>query len=557
MWQAMRKEFLDRSDDRPARAPSAARAARRALLLPGLCAALALGGCGGEEGEVAGAEGFGALATDEELGKEAFESGLEHAKNGLFDRAIEEFHRAVNFDQENLSYRLALADTFLQLGYLVPARQTLEQALQIDPESPENAVVCAKIGVLEVQQKRIAEGVEYLRRSLSFDDTIAEVHFRLGQALAYLSDIKLGSHAIDNTKLDEAIAELDRAIELDPSKAEYRYWSARVLEQRRDPDQAMARYREALERDPSHVQARLRLAGMHIERGELEEGRALLAEAAELAPNDPAVHFQQGLIAEQSEDLEGAKQAYQRSIDLAPSTPDAHFRLANVLTRLGEDEASLEAMAEFEQWSDLANQYQYWLAESKAKPEDPEVLASLGEVLYLMLKQEEAIPWLRRAFELDNEHPIANTYLGLIMQRMGQAPRAKLHLEKAIAAGIEDPQLRRSLAACLMELEDHEGARVVLTQLLELDPEAEGVHYNLGVVALKLGDHEGARASFERALELDPGDIQARFALASALFEKEAWDEAAREFRTILEQDPEHEDAKEYLAAALKHEGNG
>jgi len=522
---------------------------------PGAPAAAAKGGTDG-------------LASDQDLAKEAFQSGRDYAKNGLLDRAVSEFDRARNLDPKNYDYRLALAETFMQLGSLPAAHKTLEEALKIDPKAKENAVVLAKLGVLEVQQKKIVEGVDYLKRALTYDDSLAEVHLRLGQALAFLSDVKVGSHVRDQEKMSESLEHLQRAIELAPDDADCRFWCARVLEQKGDEDQAIARYREAIEKDPKHVDAHLRLASMLIARGELDEGKKLVDQANELSPDNRTVQFQYGLLAEQKNDLEAAKAAYQKCIDLDDTSADAYFRLANVLTRMGDDDGSKKAMEQFQYWNDLQNQYEYWLTEAKDKPDDADTLAKLGEVMFLRGEKQDALAWLKHSYELNKEQPLANRYLGLLLQDKGAAQQARGFLEKAVELGQDDPQTQHVLAACLMQLQDHEAARKVLTKLVELEPDARENYYNLGVVSLNLAqthagqpeaesDLQDAEARFKKALEIDGDYAAARYALASTYFEEKAWDDAVREYQAILAKDPDNADAKQFLAQAREQGGKG
>ena len=181
-----------------------------------------------------------------------------------------------------------LANAYTDSGRFAEAEQVLARVLQHEAElAPGNAVrlewTLART-YLEEGKLRIAES--YVRRVLARLDTTEERQL-VGQA-----HLLLGRVLLDQRRIDDAVAHLDRSEELlvDAPAVEIANLSldrASVALARGDMDEAEERARQALERteatEPSHAgRAYGILAEVELARGNLPEARFLCRQAIEV-----------------------------------------------------------------------------------------------------------------------------------------------------------------------------------------------------------------------------------------------------------------------------------
>src|SRR2546430_4658870 len=104
----------------------------------------------------------------------------------------------------------------------------------------------------------------------------------------------LGRLAIETESWDEAIVELQKAVELDPDHDGA--WTALgyVYETRRKPDEAVEVYRRAAQANPDNPAFVERLGDLLIRLGRFQEAQAEIEALAEVAPRDARVWMKLG-----------------------------------------------------------------------------------------------------------------------------------------------------------------------------------------------------------------------------------------------------------------------
>lgn len=132
------------------------------------------------------------------------------SKNGL-ERAIESFKQAIELDQNFALAHVGISDSYFVMpsyAYLSPkeaipqALAAARRALQIDPELAEAHSTYASALASE---RHWGEVDREFKRALELNPNVAEIHYRY--ALEYLAPLG---------RLDESIAEMRRALDLEP-----------------------------------------------------------------------------------------------------------------------------------------------------------------------------------------------------------------------------------------------------------------------------------------------------------------------------------------------------
>ncbi|KAJ1732602.1 TOM (translocase of outer membrane) complex component [Coemansia sp. Benny D160-2] len=155
-------------------------------------------------------------------------------------------------------------------------------------------------------------------------------------------------------------------------------------------DQALADMDKALEINPSHVRTYLRKANLFSEKKDLDGVDRLLDRAAEAEPENAEVFFQKGQVRFLKQEFAEAAADYERAASLDPDFVYPRIQLGVVQFKIGKMQEAMatfdEAMKKFPTRSDLYNYY--------------------GEVLAEKGGTDSAITAFEKSIELDGSNPL-------------------------------------------------------------------------------------------------------------------------------------------------------
>jgi tetratricopeptide (TPR) repeat protein len=269
------------------------------------------------------------------------------------------------------------------------------------------------------------------------------------RALIILSQVYLteekGPPAVDAAK---------RAVEIEPSVADYRLWLARAYLLRAGQSTLLSlwyarkgkgEYEKAVELDPDNVQIRLELCLYYLLAPGIAGGNGGRAreEAAKIEEQSPLFGaYAWASVWEREKELDRAEQTLMRAVELdTTSTRQAMYALGYFYHR---NRRLADARAVFEEI----------LAEN---PDDTNAMYHIGTT-YLLEEKE-----LDRAEELLNvylesapkpdqpTHAMAHWRLGMVYELKGEKDLAIEHLEKAVQLNPENREFRATLDAALKE----------------------------------------------------------------------------------------------------------
>jgi tetratricopeptide (TPR) repeat protein len=200
----------------------------------------------------------------------------------------------------------------------------------LDTQSPQGD---RNLAALHFEAGRYAEAVEAYEALVAQSPADANLRASLAGALGALG------------RLDESLAQLDKALEIDPINAEAYHNRGVLYEKRGDRDAAAREYASALRYNPQYEPARQalgrlrgtqppaetpltaaeRLAGVMAERGraaalrgDYEAAMKELDEAARIAPRLARVHQYRSNVAFLMGDYNGAAVALRRALEIEP-----------------------------------------------------------------------------------------------------------------------------------------------------------------------------------------------------------------------------------------------
>jgi len=268
--------------------------------------------------------------------------GLAYLATGRFEEALADFGRAVELDSADIDVRLLLGITYSLLGRSDDALTDLDHVIDIaqdfnmawvsrglvrhllerDDEAladldraveldPDNLMAYAARGMAYQNMGRYEDALADLDRAVQLDpdNTLARlgVEFRIGredadQQMGHREDVRaglaraIGDSAIpaqmetmsriqrartyqDMGRYEEALADLDRAVELDPDNFITRVFRGAAYQNMGRYEEALADLDRAIELGPDNLPARSIEAMAHVERGKAYQNMGRYEEA--------------------------------------------------------------------------------------------------------------------------------------------------------------------------------------------------------------------------------------------------------------------------------------
>jgi tetratricopeptide (TPR) repeat protein len=231
-------------------------------------------------------------------------------------------------------------------------------------------------------------------------------------------------------------------------------------------EQAVAEYQRAIEIEPDDSDAYRRLGMVYKTDGQMAQALAALRRAVELAPDYFKTHQELGAFYANTAKYREAADQFEKTVALAPNEPDAYYALGTAFLYLAR-------------YGDAETQFRIALRLAEA----PKTLNNLGVALLYEGKDQEAIPWFSRAIKLSPKSSTAQSVtmtwmnLGTAYRRTHQTARSDaanrrgLELtEKQMAQDPRDGGSRSCLAWFCAQLGQKARAESEIAQALELSP---------------------------------------------------------------------------------------
>jgi protein O-GlcNAc transferase len=300
-------------------------------------------------------------------------------------------------------------------------------------------------------------------------------------------------------KLDQALrlhgsGDLERAgvlyeqiLESDPTNADALHLLGVVAHQRGKHEDAVAQIKRAIAINP-------RIAGYHNNLGEalralgqLAAAAAAYREALWLRTDFAEAHNNLGLVLHQQGELGQAVVSLQRALALKPD-PETYCNLGDVF----RDQAA---------WADAIVAYEGALA---LNPQFAEASNNCGAVLKQQGKADEAVELFKRAIALRPDYAEAYYNLGGALDDLGHRRDAIAAYRQAIAIKPNFVEAHYNLALAL-QTEGKLGEAVgTYEQALKLKGNDHAIENNLGHALLAQGRLQQAMTAFRRALAIKP-----------------------------------------------------
>ena len=417
-------------------------------------------------------------------------------------------------------------------------------------------------GLVLAQSDDDTAAIKEFREAIRIRPDYADAHANLGATLI-------------TTDLEQAIAELEKAVVLQPNSAKALFNLAEAYG--RSPNRGPAKQIEALRKvvsiAPAFARARLALGKALLQDGKVADAVTELQQAARLDPQSGEAHYQLGLALARAGKQEQATVEVQRGRELsATDERNQNTKLDIAEGRAALDKGQLDqATAKFQQAIKLqpdsseaqhyvgvvlekrgdaagaAAAYQKALAlnpgdvtarqsldrltlpdapapqSSGVEPtatvapgeDDPEKIAEL-EGYIRESRFEQAEPLLA---EYVKQHPksdwgwYALGYSQFAQKKVGESIKS---LAESLQLNVKNAEAHKILGRDLMIIGRFDAAQTEFEQGTHYNPNSAEMHYNLGKLFSMQDSWESARQQFEEALRIEPTYLEAMDALGFA-----------------------------------------
>jgi tetratricopeptide (TPR) repeat protein len=277
---------------------------------------------------------------------------------------------------------VAEAEEYYWQGQLTEAISTYEEAVRRDPTVVDNYIPLVRLLVF---RGRLDEALDYAETALFVEPDSAAARAIRAMALDWKSS-ELADQGLDQDASDmliEALNEINKAIELDPSSAEAYAYQAEILFDLVNYEQADEAIADALLMNPDSVDVQ-RIAGYLMEfRGYRQEAIDYYTEAVRLHPRLAMLHHSLGRTYIGAGEIDLALDSLQTAVELDSENSEYLYFMGYAYFTIGERELAAD----------------YFKQAVELRPDYPAAHCQLGLIYYQQRNWEGAIPELEMGVE--------------------------------------------------------------------------------------------------------------------------------------------------------------
>ena len=289
-------------------------------------------------------------------------------------------------------------------------------------------------------------------------------------------------------------------------------------------DKAVAQYQKALEINPDYAETHNNLGVAMASRGQINSAIARYQMALKISPDYVEAHNNLGVALAGRGEVDSAIAQYEQALKVKPDYARAHNNLGNALTGRGNADSAIA----------------HYRMALEIKPDYAEAHNNLGNALARRSEVDSAIAHYRMALEIKPDYVAAHNSLGKALSEQGRIDEATAHFQRAAQLKPDDAEAHINLGLALQARGRFDEAIVQLRQALQIKPDHGEAHNNLAWLratcpAAALRNSTEAIAHAQRAKQL-LGDVPGVLdTLAAAYAEAGRFPEALATARKALE----------------------
>jgi len=246
----------------------------------------------------------------------------------------------------------------------------------------------------------------------------AEAHNALGAALQ------------ESGQVQEAIAQYQQALRLNPDYAEARDGLGIALTKQGKVREGIEQFEQALHLNPDYAEVHQNLGSALARMGGLEQAVGHWEQAVRINPSLAEAHYNLGLALMGQGRLQEAIGHFEKALQIQPEDVQAQYNLGNALLQAGEVQEAI-------------GHYKHAL---QIKPDYAAVHNNLAAALMRQGRLQEAIGHYEQVVRLTPDSATAHYNLGVALEQSGRRQEAVQHYEQALRIKPDFVQAQDALA---------------------------------------------------------------------------------------------------------------
>jgi len=243
-----------------------------------------------------------------------FSLGVLLASEKLWKPGLLELEKADALQPDNFEILLNLGQAYLRSGQNADAEPPLTRALKLKPESPD---VLSLLAQVYANESRPRDALELLVRAHKLAPGNVDI-------IALLAQVSMSQ-----SYYEDAIPLLQDGLQLAPQRSDLRAALGQSYFMAGKVDQAISEFGKLIELDHS-ARSYAFLGIAYRQLGRFDEAKQSLRQGLKSDPHDATCLFNLGLIAEQQGDTAAATSMLEKVLLTNPDFPDALLELANL-----------------------------------------------------------------------------------------------------------------------------------------------------------------------------------------------------------------------------------
>jgi len=293
----------------------------------------------------------------------------------------------------------------------------------------------------------------------------------------------------------------------------------RLLEEG-DATTALQLLRQAVNRAPNNSYALELMAEAAMQTADWQSAEFALKSALGLQPDNIGLNLRLGEVYMATFEASAARDIFKSLTEKYPTSDRAWASLGLLEARLHNNDRALAALT-------------HALSEN---PMLPEVQLAKGELLLLEGDIDGALESFEAAEKLIPDDPQLEARLGQALLSKGRNAEGLGHLQTAVAAGFDSPNVQQWLALALALNESYSESKRVLDAV---EPDADGAREIVaGYLELRRERYPEAEATLRAVANARPGDPAAVNLLAATLYPQNRFSETVSLLNHAYELDP-------------------
>jgi tetratricopeptide (TPR) repeat protein len=497
--------------------------------------------------------------------------------SGDMANALLEMQEAIQYNENEPSLQVAVADILARMGRLAEAADEAQKAvLRIDPKDADSHWLLANVYLRSTESARSRQAAQ---------DTLKQAVRELEIVKAAAPDdqrsyFALGSCYLELGEEDKAVAALERWETLEPDSDQGFVNLAQYFERKGDAARAIGFLEKAVAGQPDSVQSLSMLAALYDKAKREKDAIPLYRKIMKLSSGDPEVKKQ---LAAALVNSGGFSEAAGILDELAKDDPQD----TSVKVLVGRAQAGNHQITEAVQTLKAA---------VAGDPEDIEAQFYLGTVLEQASQPTEAVKIFQSLFdqaekgseELKTNKPVFQQHMAASYEDMGEyakaisiyeqmvkddpsprtyfllinAYRVDRQFDKALSVGKQqldknpkDDELALVYARSLADAGKAKDGAEILDKRLQGDPTNLDLYINLSQIYVQAKRFNDAEKILRRAEEQNLDKSRLRFQLATVYDRQKDFGKAESLFKEILKENPKDAPTLNYIGYMLADRG--